>query len=293
MRQKENTSMRTIKIVSLVSLLLSSCLDVTDHDAVQLQDEIKAIDAYLAGVTFKKETTGNNSGIQIGITSFGSGAPPHNGQTVKVTYTGRLLSDWSIFETGTIDGLLESIPVRGLRYGIESIPEGTQATIFMASSHAFGKSGTEKVPPNAPVAYEVVLEKVVMSDLELIQFKADTTTFRNYLVTKKIKATKDASGIWYSSDDAGTGTKPTLYDLVSFNYKGSLLSTESIFQEGEISKQIVFDLIDGLKIGLPLIKSGTAATYYIPSGLGYGTNASSTIPANSNLIFEIKLSGVE
>lgn len=285
--------MRAIKIVFLVSLLLSSCLDVTDHEAVQLQDEIKAIDNYLSGVTFKKVTKGNNSGIQIGITSFGSGAPPHNGQTVKVSYTGRLLSDWSIFETGTIDDLLESIPVRGLRYGIESIPEGTQATIFMASSNAFGKVGTEKVPPNATVAYEVVLEKVVMSDLELVQFKADTTTIRNYLAFQKIKATKVANGIWYSSDDAGTGTKPTLYDLISFNYKGSLLSTGSVFQEGEISKQIMFDLIDGLKIGLPLIKNGTTATFYIPSGLGYGTNASSTIPANSNLIFEIKLSGVE
>jgi FKBP-type peptidyl-prolyl cis-trans isomerase len=293
MRRKGDTSMRAIKIVFLASLLLSSCLDVTDHEAIQLQDEIKAINNYLSGVTFKKVTKGNNSGIQIGITSFGSGAPPHNGQTVKVSYTGRLLSDWSIFETGTIDDVLESIPVRGLRYGIESIPEGTQATIFMASSHAFGKVGTEKVPPNATIAYEVVLEKVVMTDLELVQFKADTTTIRNYLAFQKIKATKVANGIWYSSDDAGTGTKPTLYDLISFTYKGSLLSTGSVFQEGEISKQIMFDLIDGLKIGLPLIKNGTRATFYIPSGLGYGTNASSTIPANSNLIFEIKLNGVE
>ena len=293
MRLKEKTSMHKTKIVFLVAFLLSGCLDVSNPEAQQLQNEIKAINDYLAGATFTEVTTGNNSGIQIGITSFGSGAPPHNGQTVKVTYTGRLLSDWSIFETGTIDDRLESISIRGLRYGIESIPEGTQATIFMASSHAFGSAGTAKVPPNATVAYEVVLEKVVKTDLELTQFKSDTTTIRNYLADHNIMATKLASGVWYSSDEVGTGPKPNLYDLVTFHYKGSILSTGVVFQEGDVSKEIIYGLIDGLKIGLPIIKTGTTATFYIPSGLGYGTSGSSSIPANSSLIFEIKLNAIE
>lgn len=293
MRLKENTSMRTTKIGFLITLLLSGCLDVSNPEAEQLQSEIKAINDYLAGATFKEVTTGNNSGIQIGITDFGSGAPPHDGQTVTVRYTGRLLSDWSIFETGTINDKLENISIRGLRYGIESIPEGTVATIFIASNHAFGTAGTSTVPANATVAYEVVLEKVVKTDLELTQFKADTSAIQKYLTDKKITAIKLASGVWYSSDEAGTGTKPNVYDLVSFHYKGSILSTGAVFQEGDISKEIIYGLIDGLKIGLPLIKTGTTATYYIPSGLGYGTNGSSSIPANSNLIFEIKLNAVE
>jgi FKBP-type peptidyl-prolyl cis-trans isomerase FkpA len=273
--------------------LLSGCLDVSNPEAEQLQNEIKAINNYLAGASFKEVTTGNNSGIQIGISDFGLGAPPHNGQTVVVTYTGRLLSDWSIFETGTIDDKLESIAINGLRYGIESIPEGTTATIFIASNHAFGSAGTSKVPANATVAYEVVLEKVVKTDLELTQFKADTATIRSYLTDHNITATKLPSGVWYSSDEAGTGTKPNLYDLVTFHYKGSILSTGVVFQEGDISRQIIYDLIDGLKIGLPLIKTGTTATFYIPSGLGYGPVGSNLISPNANLIFEIKLNGVE
>jgi FKBP-type peptidyl-prolyl cis-trans isomerase len=285
--------MRTTKIVFLIALLLSGCLDVSNPEAEQLQNEIKAINNYLAGATFTEVTTGNNSGIQIGISDFGSGAPPHDGQTVTVTYTGRLLSDWSIFEVGTINDKLENMPTRGLRYGIESIPEGTKATIFMASNHAFGTAGTSTVPANATVAYEVVLEKVVKTDLELTQFKIDTTSISKYLKDQKIAATKLASGVWYSSDEAGKGTKPNLYDLVTFHYKGSILSTGAVFQEGDLSKEIIFGFIDGLKIGLPLIKTGTIATFYIPSGLGYGTSGSSSIPANSNLIFEIKLNAVE
>ena len=285
--------MHKTKIVFLVAFLLSCCLDVSNPEAEQLQNEIKAINNYLAGATFIEVTTGNNSGIQIGISDFGSGAPPHNGQTVTVSYTGRLLSDWSIFETGTINDKLESLPVSGLRYGIESIPEGTTATIFIASNFAFGSAGTSKVPGNATVAYEVVLEKVAKTDLELTQFKSDTTTIRNYLADHNSAATKLPSGVWYSSDEAGTGTKPNLYDLVTFHYKGSILSTGVVFQEGDISREIIYNLIDGLKIGLPLIKTGTTATFYIPSGLGYGPVGSNLISPNANLIFEVKLNGID
>ena len=80
-----------------------------------------------------------------------------------------------------------------------------------------------------------------------------------------------------------------MYDLVTFPYKGIILSSGVISQQGEISKQIIFSLIDGLKIGLPLIKTETTATFYIPSG----ATESSLIAANSNLIFEITLDAVE
>ncbi|MEK6781751.1 MAG: FKBP-type peptidyl-prolyl cis-trans isomerase [Bacteroidota bacterium] len=281
------------KLITILPLLFASCLDVSNPADTQLAKELKAIDDYVAGATFIKVTSGNNSGIRIGVTSFGSGAPPHEGQTVTAIYTGRLLSDWSIFETDTINDKLEKIPVRGLRFGIESLPEGTTATIFLASIYGFGPRGSSKVPGNTTIAYEVTLEKVVKTDEELTQFKEDTTAIHSYLDDEAITAIGHPSGIWYSSDSNSTGLSPNVYELVSFHYKGTLLSSGEIFQEGDISKQIIFSLIDGLKIGLPLIKTGTTATFYIPSGLGYGPTGSSSIPANSNLIFEIKLNSVE
>ncbi|MBK5278352.1 MAG: FKBP-type peptidyl-prolyl cis-trans isomerase [Bacteroidia bacterium] len=285
--------MRSSKIILITFLLFAACLDVSNPEADQLTSEIKAINEYLAGVSFLEVTSGNNSGIQIGIKSFGSGAPPHNGQTVKVSFTGRLLSDWSIFETGTINDKLENIPINGLRYGIESIPEGTAATIFIVSTYAFGPSGTSTVPGNATIAYEVLLEEVIKTDLELTQFKKDTAAIHTYLNERSIAATKLSSGVWYTSDSAGTGASPNIYDLITFHYKGTILSSGIVFQEGDIPKQIIYGLIDGLKIGIPLINTGTTATYYIPSGLAYGPTANGLIPANANLIFEIKLNAIE
>lgn len=282
---------RTLFIFSLI--VLTGCLDTKNDEAIQFYKELAAIDDYLAGATFVDVTSGNNSGIRIGVSQFGAGAPPHDGQTVTAIYTGRLLSDWSIFETDTITDKLEKIGVTGLRYGIESIPEGTKATIFLTSNNGFGPVGSSKVPGNSTIAYEVFLQKVVKTDDELIQFKIDTAAIRTYLNTKMITATALPTGVWYSIDVAGSGPSPNIYDLVTFHYTGTLLSSGEIFQQGDISKQIIFVLIDGLKICLPLVKKSESATFYIPSGLAYGPVAGGAIPANSNLIFEIELKEVE
>ena len=281
------------KLIALIPFVIAGCLNVDNPEETQLTKELKAMDEYIQTATFEHVTFGNNSGIRIGVSQFGKGPPPHDGQMVKYTYTGRILSDWSVFETGSFNAKLETIPVQGLRYGIESIPEGTTATIFVASNHGFGTVGSPKVPGNTTIAYEVFLEKVEKTAVQLTQFTSDTTAIRSYLNEKAITATAHPSGIWYRFNTPGTGASPNIYKLVTFNYKGTILSTGAVFQTGDISKQIVFGLIDGLKIGIPLMKAGGIATFYIPSGLGYGSTGSSSIPANANLIFEINLSAVE
>ena len=285
--------MRVINIIILIPFLLAGCLDVSNTNEMQLTNELKAIDDYLKTATFVHVTDGNNQGVRIGVIEFGIGPPPHEGQVVNATFIGHLLSDWSVFETVTFNDRVELIPVIGLRAAVESLPEGTKATIFIASNYGFGPAGTLKVPGNTTIAYEVVLDKVIKTSTELIQFKSDTTAIQKYLKDAAINANVHSTGIRYTIDKTGTGASPDAFDLVSFQYKGSMLSTGAIFQESEIKKQIVFGLIDGLKIGFPLLKVGDAATFYIPSGLGYGPLGTSLIPPNSNLIFEIKLTAFE
>jgi FKBP-type peptidyl-prolyl cis-trans isomerase FkpA len=59
-----------------------------------------------------------------------------------------------------------------------------------------------------------------------------------------------------------------------------------------LSNQSVWNLIDALKLGFPLLQEGTEATFYIPSGLGYGDTETGAIPKNSNLVFKIKLTDI-
>jgi FKBP-type peptidyl-prolyl cis-trans isomerase FkpA/FKBP-type peptidyl-prolyl cis-trans isomerase FklB len=52
-------------------------------------------------------------------------------------------------------------------------------------------------------------------------------------------------------------------------------------------------LIKGWQIGIPLMKKGGKATFYVPSELGYGGNDMGAIPPNSILIFDIELIDVK
>ena len=48
-------------------------------------------------------------------------------------------------------------------------------------------------------------------------------------------------------------------------------------------------LIDGWKIGLPLIKKGGHIKLVIPSSLAYGCSGYGTIPPNTPIFFDINL----
>ena len=52
-------------------------------------------------------------------------------------------------------------------------------------------------------------------------------------------------------------------------------------------------VIRGWEMGLQGMKVGGKRRLFIPSALGYGTKGSSSIPPNSNLIFDVELTGVQ
>lgn len=112
-----------------------------------------------------------------------------------------------------------------------------------------------------------------------------------YLISKGITALKDANGIRFTVDSIGTGYPPRFASKVSFDYTGKLF-TGSVFQSGKVTDQAIAGLVAGLQIGLPSIPNGSKATFYIPSVFAYGSQAQNNIPANSNLIFQVKLRGI-
>jgi FKBP-type peptidyl-prolyl cis-trans isomerase FkpA len=151
------------------------------------------------------------------------------------------------------------------------------------------------VPPNKTILYRLHLINVIRTGTEQVQYEKDTAAIHTYIKTKNIQNVyMDASGMWYSLEAEGPGKTPRPYDLVSFSYKGSLMSNGSIFDQGSVVSQNIFSLVDGLKFGIPHTNEGSSVTFYIPSGLAYGPNGSSPgIPGNANVIFEIKLNTVD
>lgn len=109
----------------------------------------------------------------------------------------------------------------------------------------------------------------------------------------------------------GDGNSPLFTDTVSVYYCGKLINGTVFDQNysGDLNTEVhvpthfalqakqsdgVFG--DGLIVGwitaLQYMKEGDRVELYIPSALGYGTQGQSSIPANSVLIFDLKLEKV-
>ena len=106
--------------------------------------------------------------------------------------------------------------------------------------------------------------------------------------------TKDPRGFYYQIINPGTGATPTLTSKVSVFYKGTL-TNGSVFDQTNATP-VTFglnQLILGWQYGIPLVKAGGRIMLYLPPSLGYGSQSTGTIPANSVLIFDITLQGVQ
>jgi FKBP-type peptidyl-prolyl cis-trans isomerase FkpA len=79
-----------------------------------------------------------------------------------------------------------------------------------------------------------------------------------------------------------------LYNASAANFKGTQFDTGSFsFKIGGGS------VITGFDIGVTGMKVGGSRTVLIPSAQGYGSSGTTGIPANSGLVFEIKLTAVQ
>lgn len=79
-----------------------------------------------------------------------------------------------------------------------------------------------------------------------------------------------------------------LYSTTATNFKGTQFDAGSFqFKLGAGS------VITGFDQGVIGMKVGGTRTVLIPSALGYGTSGTTGIPANSGLVFEIKLTAVQ
>jgi len=107
------------------------------------------------------------------------------------------------------------------------------------------------------------------------------------------------SGVQYKVLQAGPpgGERPDGNDLVRVDYEGSLTDGtvfDSSFQRGTPAAFTVEDgiegsLIPGMRDALQHMTVGDEWMVYIPPELGYGDRPAGEIPANSVLVFRLKL----
>lgn len=108
---------------------------------------------------------------------------------------------------------------------------------------------------------------------------------------------KTASGLQYIIWEKGEGEQPANGDKVSVHYAGRLSTGEPFDDSYKRGQPFQFPLgkgrvIKGWDEGIAKMQVGDSATLIIPPDLGYGAADRPTIPANSTLIFDVKLMDV-
>lgn len=161
--------------------------------------------------------------------------------------------------------------IRGFRFLIIGI-------VFVAASCSGDDNGDD-----APAEPEISFEEQLDIDIALID---------EYLATNNIEAEIHESGLRYVINEQGEGEMPDARSTVIVAYVGMFFDGE-VFDQSNNFEFNLSTLIEGWRIGIPLINSGGSITLYIPSGYAYGSSGiPGNVDPNTNLIFDVSLLGV-
>ncbi len=244
------------------------------------------IDDYLSenGIT---ALTDPSSQMRYVVHNEGSGSFGTLSETATVNYEGRLLSD-DVFDFGEFITFDLNQLITGWQIGVPLIREGGSITLYIPSGYGFGNFESQAIPSNSVLVFDIDLIEVGITAQERLAY--EVSFIDEYLTENEIVANVDSiSQIRYVIHDEGTGANPIQSSDITINYEGRVLNNNSAFDTGSGVTFTLSGLIEGWKLGLPLIKEGGSITLYLPSAYGYGGQAVGAIPAHSILVFDIDL----
>ncbi|MEN9684524.1 MAG: hypothetical protein RLZZ28_310 [Bacteroidota bacterium] len=115
-----------------------------------------------------------------------------------------------------------------------------------------------------------------------------------YCTANGINYQTDPSGLLYEIILPGSGLSPNSTSTIAVVYTGKLLNGTTFDATSNPIQLSLSSVIDGWKIGLPLIKKGGRIKLIIPSALAYScAGAGNTIPPNTPLFFDVTLTDVK
>jgi FKBP-type peptidyl-prolyl cis-trans isomerase FkpA len=162
----------------LASVGLVSCIDENETDEVILARDKEAIADYIAKNTLVSVQQFEDpiSGIRVIWQEVSkSGIKVQDGDTLRVDYTGKLLSnkvfDTSIESVARTAGIFALgrayIPLKfplgrgllipGFEYGVSQMEKGDKATVFIPSMFGYGNNSSGDIPANSPLIFELSL----------------------------------------------------------------------------------------------------------------------------------------
>ena len=91
----------------------------------------------------------------------GDGEVVQPGDTVTIHYTGALASDGTVFDSSVARGQTATFPldnlIAGWQEGIPGMKVGGKRRLFIPSAQGYGPSGTQGIPPNSDLVFDIEL----------------------------------------------------------------------------------------------------------------------------------------
>jgi FKBP-type peptidyl-prolyl cis-trans isomerase len=127
-------------------------------DKSSLETDIEIIDNYLSENKIDAEI--DSTGLRYIINSQGTGKQANPCSKVTVTYLGKKLDGKVVdlkkdSETYSLDNLIV-----GWQIGLSKVKEGGSITLYVPSGYAYGKKGSEGIPPYTNLIFQINLLEV-------------------------------------------------------------------------------------------------------------------------------------
>ena len=116
-----------------------------------------------------------------------------------------------------------------------------------------------------------------------------------YATSHNMVVTQHSSGMYYEILDPGTGASVAPTSKIAITYTGKFMNDEVFDQQTTPNNTAgnqpwpLSGLIEGWKVGIPLIKAGGRIRLIVPSSMAYGCEDYYSIPGNSVLFFDVTL----
>ncbi|WP_052444190.1 FKBP-type peptidyl-prolyl cis-trans isomerase [Flammeovirga sp. OC4] len=243
---------------------------------------------------------------------------PSDSTLFDITETGREFAAVKVFPDSIVkQQQAAGQPADPLGEMVAMMSEGDSAQMKIIASDFFGKMAPPfiKDPSQEVVvgirtvnvyadeeAYRTSMEEKQAEEMKKLQEKAeeyvkiDDQLIQDYLTDNNISgAQKTETGLYYVITEEGAGAAPEKGASVKVHYTGTLLDGQKFDSSVDRGQPFEFPLGQGRVIagwdeGFTLLKKGTKATLFIPSGLGYGASgAGSMIKPFSVLKFDVEL----
>lgn len=102
--------------------------------------------------------------------------------------------------------------------------------------------------------------------------------------------------MWRRVDGDGIGERPTVSDIVTLHYAGTLTDGtefDSSYTRRQPATFPLGSLIRAWQVAVPMMAVGDTIEIAVPSSMGYGPMGSGPIPGGATLLFKIELLGIQ